>query len=700
MAIRDDIYNYESRLSSLKEELNEMTRLYLSDPSSNSKLLTSKINSMKNEIQAINYQLDLLKISLPNIKNNENISEKEVAKPLDAPENSNLNEPLNETHEKDFENTIGKSFMGILASILIFISFIFFAKLLYPILSKAIKILAMYLISGAFTFFGLLKLKKDTKNKLYLSITGCGVGAIFISLILSNVYFKVIGDITLYLLIFAWAIFTAYLARLKSDVFSIIGQVGILISLIFGNILCSNENDVNKFFVLNIFFIITSFIFNTSKTYSKNLVSNIFNIFNLFFMSLYCIEFLNNSNLANDNTSILNITYFTLLIYTAFRLLSSYMFKLDGKNIDFALLNIGYIGILANLIYQLLPDFAFNIVIFIICSLFIVFNEIKFKNNNCIGKTIFQIILMLALVQNCSNVDFIYDYLGISMLAIPFIIYGFYDVNKLFKYAGLATLGIYILRLDNSLCYEIGFVIFALLAFLILLEKEQYLPKVKIITYILFLIFISIFVNNLSINSYYIKDFVAFLFISIFNLIVNTTTFRKNFLTLEIEKSTTIITRITNAFLMIFALALIEDLHRYTAITQLLIILVSLALFLVNTLNLLKEKKNMWVGIYIGIKLTILMLVVLNAWDVTNFTISISCLLFAILGIILGFRLNQKSFRIYGLGLTMLSTIKLLMVDIAYGNSAGRAISFFLSGILCFMISAIYNLLDKKFKQD
>ena len=64
------------------------------------------------------------------------------------------------------------------------------------------------------------------------------------------------------------------------------------------------------------------------------------------------------------------------------------------------------------------------------------------------------------------------------------------------------------------------------------------------------------------------------------------------------------------------------------------------------------------------------------------------------------FYFRQKSFRIYGLGLTLISTVKLIMVDIAYENSIGHAFSFFLSGILCFAISAIYNLIDKKFLKD
>ena len=44
----------------------------------------------------------------------------------------------------------------------------------------------------------------------------------------------------------------------------------------------------------------------------------------------------------------------------------------------------------------------------------------------------------------------------------------------------------------------------------------------------------------------------------------------------------------------------------------------------------------------------------------------------------------------------MLSIFKLLMVDAHYENTLGNAISFFVSGVLCFAISMIYNYLDKK----
>ena len=47
----------------------------------------------------------------------------------------------------------------------------------------------------------------------------------------------------------------------------------------------------------------------------------------------------------------------------------------------------------------------------------------------------------------------------------------------------------------------------------------------------------------------------------------------------------------------------------------------------------------------------------------------------------------------------MVSVVKFIMYDITYENTIGRAISFLISGILCFGISAIYNHFEKQGQQ-
>jgi uncharacterized membrane protein len=103
--------------------------------------------------------------------------------------------------------------------------------------------------------------------------------------------------------------------------------------------------------------------------------------------------------------------------------------------------------------------------------------------------------------------------------------------------------------------------------------------------------------------------------------------------------------------------------------------------------------------IYVGGKFTVFLIVVLSSMEAVNYVISIACLLLAILFILIGFKGGYKYLRIYGLGLTMISIFKLLMIDVIYENTLGYAISFFVSGVLCFVISMIYNYLDKKMNE-
>ena len=112
-------------------------------------------------------------------------------------------------------------------------------------------------------------------------------------------------------------------------------------------------------------------------------------------------------------------------------------------------------------------------------------------------------------------------------------------------------------------------------------------------------------------------------------------------------------------------------------------------------LNYLKKEKITF-GIYVGIKFTILMVIILNSFNSPNYLISIFAFLFAILCIVLGFCFSFKSLRIYGLVLSLVSIAKLILLDITYDNTIGHALSFFVCGILCFVISTIYNIVDKK----
>ena len=59
--------------------------------------------------------------------------------------------------------------------------------------------------------------------------------------------------------------------------------------------------------------------------------------------------------------------------------------------------------------------------------------------------------------------------------------------------------------------------------------------------------------------------------------------------------------------------------------------------------------------------------------------------------IVVGFRLRMTVLRHYGLTLVLLSVLKLAAVDTASQNSIVRVVSLAAAGIICFVLSLIYN---------
>ena len=75
---------------------------------------------------------------------------------------------------------------------------------------------------------------------------------------------------------------------------------------------------------------------------------------------------------------------------------------------------------------------------------------------------------------------------------------------------------------------------------------------------------------------------------------------------------------------------------------------------------------------------------------------SIVSMVVALVCIIAGFVSKSKSMRMYGLILIMLCVLKLVTIDINSENSISRVLAFVVGGIVCFIISGIYNFLEKK----
>ena len=79
------------------------------------------------------------------------------------------------------------------------------------------------------------------------------------------------------------------------------------------------------------------------------------------------------------------------------------------------------------------------------------------------------------------------------------------------------------------------------------------------------------------------------------------------------------------------------------------------------------------------------------------YVFSIICMVTALICVILGFAIQSKGLRLYGLTVIIVFVLKLVTIDISDANSTARVLALIVGGIICFVISGIYNHVEQKF---
>lgn len=596
----------------------------------------------------------------------------------------------------DWEKTIGKSLMGIFASVLIFISLILFATLLLPYFNDTAKMITTYVVSFAFIAVGLWKLQKNKTNAFYLALTACGVGALYISLLLSNLYFKAIGDIALYVLIVVWGVMVCVISRLQTKLFQIIGHLGITISVIFGCILCVATEDEIKFTVLLVFYFVTStmfFVAHYHREILKNIIFHVFNTFNYLVLVIVGCLF------GIGGFMVPPIVLLVLLAVNIGLLLWS---KTEEYGISFGIICSFFVLESWAVLEVLLEGEFAPVILFAIAMLLLVGIEFK-KIEGDAGKYILQGVLLYMAGSTLQGNDFFAQYWYVPLLVLPVVLLGYFCQNIFCRYASLLLMFFYLFAgVENDIAHLLlAGVAIAGSYVLMWIKKEQYQTVYKYLLHTVAILFLLVPFTEVLHEILRAMDIsnrrgeivfaIGYTAIAAFNLIMLKSRMGTNLMTGE--KDDPVYHNIVNTIVMLAGTFGIAFANHYLG-WHLLIILVTIAVFTVNAKNILDNRENLFGGMYVGFKFTILMIVILSSFEAVNYVISIACFIFAIISIMLGFKFRYKALRIFGLILSMISTFKLIMVDITYENTLGNALSFFVSGILCFVISLIYNFID------
>lgn len=613
------------------------------------------------------------------------------------------------------EEMLGKHIMGIAASVLIFISFILFATLMIPLLTDGMKITLMLAVSIGITAVGLIVwFRKNRESTFFLSLAACGVGAVYISLFMCNAYFHIIDDIILYVLILLWAGGVLFLSKYKQRLFEIIGEVGILVSIVFGCYSCVHNFDSGMLMILTIYSIIgvSAFLAFRIKDDLSLLIHGIFGLIDVAALTVsnYCI--IEDNGLDSGVTISLGI-----LAVACICIIVLYISKLNNFNMSFSPIFCMIASVFLSIdVYNMIGDktIGWVIVLVLAIGLYIVIEyfklrwEERFKSEDQKSPDSYSTMMELwqtlelgIIFVSIIKIDVLKDYVGAALIAIPLLIYGFMKSDRLSQIKGLVAFVILAFSVKMELA---SFTVLPLICFLIIsifmkVKKNEYSVAIKAVSYVTYLISASccylLFIDKFNLDSD--TSVVVYIWIfGILNLVAKITPYGKSWVTHDEEKPFTIVTYVLNGLLMIISLIVVisardEVLHFAASLG-------AIGLFCINSYNFIKDREPM-PSIYVGLKFTVLIMVILTSYDAANYVLSISAFILAIAFIVLGFVMDIKSLRIYGLVVSMLCVIKLVMIDITYDNTMGHALSFFISGVLCFVISAVYSLAEKKLRE-
>ena len=134
------------------------------------------------------------------------------------------------------ESWIGRNVFGIAASVLVFVGLLFLGVWAWNNVGEWLKIFMMFAASGVMTALGIV-LGHKKQNAFTRILTGCGFGAVFISLFVTHLYFRMLGDIPAYCLLFGWLVAAMVVIRIQQSVYlSIVAHLGVAISICFAYI--------------------------------------------------------------------------------------------------------------------------------------------------------------------------------------------------------------------------------------------------------------------------------------------------------------------------------------------------------------------------------------------------------------------------------------------------------------------------------
>ena len=649
------------------------------------------------------------------------------------------------------EGVIGRNVLGIAASLLIFLGLIFLGVLVYDHLTDAVKIALMFGISTILTGLGVF-LSLRSKNAFTTILTGCGSGALFISILLTHVYFNKMNDIVAFALLLCWLVVILLLAKkLESITLSVIAHIGMVFSICFAYTLSLTDD---KLFLLLVYQLVSSLVLIAGniicckKTYR-------FGLFISFFLSLYAsiamwgrfYPFDDLGHLAFSGTD-LSVWIIAGAFIVQFLLTSalSYLLavstnRLENKDLRYGLhvlnkflwagslfMNVLLLTfVLAvnsfTLSAAILNNAAFvvmligmAIIITHACISVFMHKKLGFKKGLEVISIMFLsgITAILMLVWRAAQTDVFNLSSALMYLGVPGLFLALVHLvskHRVYLIGALAFCGLDLfvmlfggyadLANIGTLALSFAYMFMYLVVLWIIWVKFDPQEKVRYReAFILAACLITEMstISMLLISSLQYRNIILLLVMTLATLvsfIVRLDRFNGPYNLLHTFMR-------LNEFVWVIASALyIAYAPKDTVATILALVLFVLAVGLafVRAKELFDTKLQPYDEVWYGLKFTGLTLALINGftpWLESTYVVSLIVMMTALVCIMIGFAGRLKPLRLYGLVLVLMCVFKLVTYDVADLNTYLRVVALIGGGIICFIISAIYTYSIKR----
>jgi len=594
--------------------------------------------------------------------------------------------PVQKKPGADMENTVGRNLFAVLASLLVLLGVGVFISTIYEHIPQIVKILAIYLFGFALLGAGLVLYRKNG-NKFWLGVASCGLAELLVSIITSHSYFAVLSLPATFGLVLVWILGSFWLTRFQPTVFKTIGYIGFLISMILGLDLLTGRDTViyltllAAYAVLSVFFMVSHRKFvtmNTAMAFASAVGLCLFlglpdylpegwekagALVALGILGLFHGVYVLRSKLSRN----------AYPLYALVTLAVLFLFLLPWKIEHVLPLLLGVILVLWFVGYRLGANLG--------CRMFF---------------TAFAAAFPLALSMFGHEWDFAvwYPVFAAAAYALYFLTrsrevgwIGFIWFLAFWRFGAGEGVWVHLTAFGGAAA------VFAAVRFG-LLRKDGALETAW---YVLLFVMAHRLLEDLPIpwEHWMAWDTARCVFYALLTLV---NTGYLHLVTRDRERimqvtGPGVAVMVLQGYLFIQDMTAVDSNMWFAALLGVVSSMLILSHSLWYTYKI--RGKNRGLMVWQFVKFSLYCALVLVMLDSPSILVNISLLLIAILAIGVGFRLGHKSVRVYGLVLSLLDVVSLVLFNIDYSDSLQLAGGIILCGGLCFVISFIYSRISK-----